>query len=247
MKLVFFLFLLLAHTNAQGATYYVSVGGNNANDGSLASPWRTLVHAVRTTRPGDTVLVREGTYTDHEIWIRDKFGWGGVPGRMKTIAAYPGEKPVIRSRNGLQIYASWIRIQGFRFYDEGITSNLGDGNIVENVEVLDNHFIGNFQYGAIELIGSNLLIADNTIEITEQKSEMDHGIYLHAGKNNVVRGNRITNPQGFGIHVYDERKRNYSEQQLREGFQNIVIEDNFVSGSKGASGIVAFGFSTIRS
>jgi parallel beta-helix repeat protein len=238
MKLAFILFLLFALTSAGGPTYYVAPNGNDSNRGSLRSPWRTIVHAVRVTRPGDTILLRAGTYTDREVWIRDKFGWGGSPGKPKTIGAYPGEQPAIRSPKGFLIYASWVRIEGLKFYDEGVSTSIEDGNAVEHVEVLNNHFIGKFRYGAVELIGNNLRIEGNVIEITRQDSKLDHGIYLHAGKHNVVRANRISNSQGFGIHVYDEKKRYYPAQVMKDGFQDILIESNVVSGSKGASGLI---------
>lgn len=30
------------------STYYVRVGGNDANDGSTGSPWLTIAHAIAT-------------------------------------------------------------------------------------------------------------------------------------------------------------------------------------------------------
>ena len=36
---------------AQANTYFVATNGNDANPGSLASPWLTLRHAVRPYNP----------------------------------------------------------------------------------------------------------------------------------------------------------------------------------------------------
>ena len=50
------------------ATYYIAPaadGGDNAHDGSMASPWLTLAYAAtQVTTAGDTIFVNEGTYTE---------------------------------------------------------------------------------------------------------------------------------------------------------------------------------------
>lgn len=46
------------------ATYYVATNGNNGNNGSSASPWATIQHAVDTAAAGDTIIIKDGTYTE---------------------------------------------------------------------------------------------------------------------------------------------------------------------------------------
>ncbi len=53
---------LLSANAASAATYYVATTGNDANSGTLASPWRTIQKAANTMSAGDTVLIRGGTY-----------------------------------------------------------------------------------------------------------------------------------------------------------------------------------------
>jgi hypothetical protein len=46
-------------------TYYVSTGGSTTNPGtSIDQPMRTIQQAVTAAMPGDTVLVRGGTYRE---------------------------------------------------------------------------------------------------------------------------------------------------------------------------------------
>lgn len=47
---------------ANAATYYVAVDGNNANNGSLASPWATIAYANSQLKACDTLIVKPGTY-----------------------------------------------------------------------------------------------------------------------------------------------------------------------------------------
>lgn len=50
-----------------GTTYYVSTTGNDANNGSSASPWRTLKYAVGRVAPGagHTIKLAAGTYVEN--------------------------------------------------------------------------------------------------------------------------------------------------------------------------------------
>lgn len=52
---------------AVGTTRYVDGAvGNDASAGTATRPWRTIAKAARSAEPGDTVLVRSGTYKE---WI----------------------------------------------------------------------------------------------------------------------------------------------------------------------------------
>ena len=47
------------------STYYVSTSGSDSADGqSLSSPFKTIQQAANVAEPGDTVLVRGGTYRE---------------------------------------------------------------------------------------------------------------------------------------------------------------------------------------
>jgi hypothetical protein len=73
-------------------TFYVDPAGDDAQHGtSVAAPWRTLGHAIPQLRHGDTLYMRGGTYFESEIRIEVS----GAPGAPITIAAFPGEHPVI--------------------------------------------------------------------------------------------------------------------------------------------------------
>ena len=46
------------------SSYYVSTSGSDGAPGSLGSPFRTIQQAANVAQPGDTVLVRAGTYRE---------------------------------------------------------------------------------------------------------------------------------------------------------------------------------------
>lgn len=95
----------------QGGTFYVSPQGNDQNPGTSGQPWRTIAQANASLQPGDTVLVREGTYAE-QIWpVRD-----GVQGSPIVYAAMPGENAVIEGLPGslvVVIASDYSVIEGF--------------------------------------------------------------------------------------------------------------------------------------
>ncbi|WP_293915040.1 PA14 domain-containing protein [Deinococcus sp.] len=98
--------------DATGRTFWVAPGGNDGGPGSEASPWATINKASQTLTPGDTVLVKDGTYTG--VYIASS----GKPGKPITFKAAPGAKPnifitEIGSAGFLLQGASYIDIEGF--------------------------------------------------------------------------------------------------------------------------------------
>ena len=93
--------------------FYIAPNGNNANIGSESLPWKSFGHAVYRLKPGETVLVKAGTY--NETLYIDK---SGVAGKPITYKAYPGQKPKIeinkKQFEGILIHgASYIHVEGF--------------------------------------------------------------------------------------------------------------------------------------
>src|SRR5262245_5535564 len=74
---------------AFAGTYYVSPGGNDNAAGTEAQPWASIQKAANTMKPGDTVLVKNGTYKALKISL------SGTASSRITYKAYPGQAPVI--------------------------------------------------------------------------------------------------------------------------------------------------------
>jgi len=80
-----------------GTTRYVDNANPAASDagpGSAALPWRTILHAVKTAKAGETVLIRRGTYPENESG-RVAVANTGTPGKPITFAAYPGDERLV--------------------------------------------------------------------------------------------------------------------------------------------------------
>ena len=161
---------LLACGSGFGAEYYVSGGGCDGNNGlSPEKAFRNVQPAADLSRPGDTVWIMDGVYTEPEgrerVLVISK---SGEEDNWISYRAYPGHKPVIRFRlrAGVEVQgASYIEIRGLTVigssdeisleYAREQMSNLdnpkttgngifvrGDlsrGRISSHVRILDNH------------------------------------------------------------------------------------------------------------
>ena len=108
---------------------HVAVTGSDSADGSADAPLRTINHAARLARPGDTVIVHAGEYRE---WVRPARG-GLSDQRRITYQAAPGEHVVVK---GSERVTGWTR---------------GDGDVWE-VRV-PNALFGDFNPFAVELAG----------------------------------------------------------------------------------------------
>jgi hypothetical protein len=76
--------------------FYVSPQGDDSASGlTLRTPFRTPQHAADLTRPGDTVLLLDGTYTSPASDVLTIHN-PGSPAAWITFAAAPGAHPILR-------------------------------------------------------------------------------------------------------------------------------------------------------
>ena len=73
--------------SANAATYYVSPAGSDSYPGTITAPLLTIQRAANLVSPGDTVIVRDGTYSN-------------------PVASGSGSKLISMSRGGTA--TSWV-------------------------------------------------------------------------------------------------------------------------------------------
>ncbi len=75
----------------EGPRLYVDpVQGDDAATGDQDAPWRTLQHALRQLRPGDTLVLRGGVYYEQTALVRS-----GTAESPITIESAPGELAIL--------------------------------------------------------------------------------------------------------------------------------------------------------
>ncbi len=139
--------------SALAGTYYVSASGLNSNAGTEASPWKTIGRAVSAgLRPGDTVVVRGGVYSE---FVRVTASGSAAGGRI-TFKNYPGEVPILdgttltvppEQDSGAFLLSgvSYVTIQGFEIRNYTTTDPLASPvgihmtGVVRNIDIRNNH------------------------------------------------------------------------------------------------------------
>jgi hypothetical protein len=85
-------------------TFYVAPTGRDANVGTLSAPFATVKKGLLALKPGNTLVVRGGTYTER---IRSLAVTPGQANARINVKAYPGERPVIVGLFGLKGLDYW--------------------------------------------------------------------------------------------------------------------------------------------
>src|SRR5690606_2558822 len=97
-----FLLIILSLTAGAGV-YYIAPGGNDANAGTISSPWFSLNRAWIGLAPGDTLYIRGGTYNYAEG--QRLLSINGTAADSIKVWAFPGEIPVITKSAGYNVNA----------------------------------------------------------------------------------------------------------------------------------------------
>lgn len=112
------------HSNvayASGNIYYVAETGDDANSGTLASPFRTIQKAADMMTAGDKCYIREGVYRETVIPANS-----GSPDNPITFEACNNEKVVV---SGGDTITNWTMHSG-SIYKGDMDWDLGGQNIV---------------------------------------------------------------------------------------------------------------------
>lgn len=231
-------------STAMATTYYVATNGNDVSNGSSLAPWLTLQHAVEAIAPGDTVLVRAGTYAGCRIRS------SGQPAAPKTLMSEtPGAAVIvtpgpqnshsslieIENGSGTQV-TDWI-VDGFEVAGSphhGVDIRITDRITVRNCHVHDSSPGGT---------GTGIFLAFSnhpTIENNESANNTEHGIYQsNSGDYPIIRGNILHHNAAAGVHMNGDVK-----QKPGDGIISFAVVENniiFENGRNGASGINADG------
>jgi len=121
-------------TLAQAETYYVAEYGDDDNPGTEKLPWESVDKAADTMEAGDTVYVKQGTYSGFDVTE------SGTADSYISYLAYTGDTPKI-GQIYFQYGASYNKFVGFEItYPSGggVQMNKNnDYNIISNCYIHD--------------------------------------------------------------------------------------------------------------
>ena len=109
--------ILLLYSQLQASDYYVDQNhsdANDANSGTMASPWKTIAKANESLNPGDKVIIKSGTYRSYIA--PDK---SGTSQNRITYQNFEDDIVIIQDAPyGIYLYGkSFVSISGIKFYN----------------------------------------------------------------------------------------------------------------------------------
>jgi len=194
----------------QPADFYVSVTGNDRNDGSSSHPWATIQHAAVVVTPGATVHVDAGTYTGP---IRTSVS-GTATNRIHFVSGTQCSAKVV-STGGAE--AAWrndgdyVTIEGFDVSGDGA---VGIQSLASYDQIIGNHVHDIPAAGCTGTGGAGIYIGDYSAHDSDTIGNIVHdignvaircfgvhGIY-HTNQGGHIYNNITYRNQAWGIHLW---------------------------------------------
>jgi len=230
-------------------TYYVATNGDDNRAGSEEEPLRTIQKAADLARAGDTILVRDGVYSEAVV-----LRFSGQKGKPIVLKNYPGERPVIQpgkrgepppgqgvllqAKEGYQKPIGWIIIEGLeiRYGWDGVKFYNAHDIVIRNCHIHENWNQGMLGNANRVLIDRNIIAGNGTNK--DARQSLMHGIYA-TGSAFTITNNLIYSNAAYGIQVaaYDYNKDSMAGPEYAEA-RNWLIANNTLAFNKNSSGIV---------
>lgn len=250
MRSKFALFTVLAATasvagislSAGATTYYASPSGSDTASGAKLKPWRTLLRAKKTMKPGDTLLIGDGVYAGVRHNVN---GLQGKPITYKAINS--GQVILDGSINGDSdvftiMQVNWIVVDGLVMQGgsrTGVWVAASDHVIVRNCIARNNGVQGILSGQCDDLLIENCECAFNT---------QQHGIYVsEACLRPIVRNNSLHDNGRCGLQLNATGMLASQFPNVSgKGFTDAAVIDGNVIYNNGVGGGAGINLASVR-
>jgi parallel beta-helix repeat protein len=214
-----------------------SITGSDAAAGTTTAPFRSAQKLVSSLSSGQTGCLRAGSYTGNN---QVKVSTPGI-----TLTSYPGERAQLVGRLWVAQEAPGVTITGLDLNGRNTnnlpspTINAKDVKLIGN-DITNDHTAICVSLGSQDTWGraDRTLIENNRIHDCGRlpASNYDHGIYVVAADDTVIRNNVIYNNADRGIQLYPDAQRTRIVGNIIDGNGTGVIMSG--AGSYASSGTV---------
>ena len=218
---------------ADAAVYFIDKnGGNDSANGSAGSAWKTIAKANQTLKPGDTVIIKKGTYSEG---INPQNS--GSNGNPITYKSDTDGVLIVGSGNNypIQINKNYITIDGLSIKRANLPSGnsadiliYGSNNRIVNCNIINDK--DGITQGLSGIHETGIIITKgnyNQIENCLIKNLSFNGIKLNTANHTIIRNNEIADTYANSISI----TTSYND------YAGILIENNKLSGSFTSDGV----------
>lgn len=204
MKKVLIVFILFIAISIQAqSTYYVSLSGDNANDGLTENTaWRTFSYAASSSSPvtsGDTVYIKAGDYGNEDVFIDKNYlstdarisfiGYKNIPGDITNSNLSYGDAV---DATVMPLFNNADRTTG-----EGINIEDNYAITIKNIQIA-NSLSGITIYNSVSTSSNHIL---ENIFLENIGWEYSTAITVKRANNTEIKNCLIVNATGSGIDV----------------------------------------------
>lgn len=189
---------------AQTTTYYVSLTGNDTNDGlTEATAWRTITYAASSISPvnsGDTVYIKAGDYGLEDIFIKKNYAINSERISFIGYQNSPGDITDFGFTYGDDIDASIMPLinPNDRTIGEGITISDSYSITIKNIQIANS--LSGITLWNSDFINSNIVLEN--IYIKNIGWEYASAISINKGDSNTIKNSLIVNATGAGMDIW---------------------------------------------
>ena len=190
--------------------YYLSPAGNDANPGTMASPWLTFVHALPLLQPGSTLVLLDGTYTNATSGLLQVFC--GTNGVQNGTAAAP---ITVRAQNERQAFIKGdgsgapIELSACSYW-------VLDGLYAEEADVISEH---GDEVGSVVVLTRCANVMARRMLAAHPNRYFQASVYViaHGEPDVVVEESEALDFHYYGFHAYDSQhavfRRDYAHSR----------------------------------
>ncbi|OGV46671.1 MAG: hypothetical protein A2017_13765 [Lentisphaerae bacterium GWF2_44_16] len=201
--------------------FFVKQDGSDENDGTcIVKAWKTIAHACKNARAGDTVYIMEGTY--NESIIPEKSGQSGKPIIFRARKYKEADNPFTGDGKGREMFK--INGEKTKVGVKGIVINNLSNMEFEGFEVSDLPQSGCMINNSADIKVKKCVFAKNRA----------NGLEINGGSNIEIDRNTFWNNNGWQIFVSGSAK-------------NIDVRSNLICINSSSKGMVNISSETVVS
>ena len=192
---------------AGAATFFVDQNNaqcTNSGSGTEQQPFCTISAAISPVAPGDTVIVKPGTY-DEEVRI-SKSGTSSAP------IVFSAENGVTVTRRFDVSGSAWLEVQGFTI--SGTPGDSIKAVLAANLTLAGNRVINAGGLGIYMRDAADVTVSNNQVD-----NSADHGVLVKFSTSVTVSGNHVT-------RAGEPVSGSIAKGLYVQGSSNVLVSDN---------------------